>query len=363
MADVQIADLRTSGLAADRPAAADALEYYATDTKVRSRSDGVTWSDEPAKVETHVHAGSDITSGTVADARVDSALARDSEVTSAIGTHAGIATAHHTNANDPSSGEKAALAGTSGTPGSGNKYVTDADSRNTDARTPTAHNHAGTDITSGTVAAARLPTLDAITAPAADLSMNTHKITGVVDPTSNQHAATKKYVDDAVAAGVSFGTPTNTYGTPAAGSASTALRTDAVLPLPPSSLSTVVDEHAQVTMTNANQYYDGPAVTLSAGTWLLVGQIELRNVAAGIQDYTAKLWDGTTIKASGGTTLPSGAGFAGQIHLSAVVVIASGTPTWKISCRSEGAANLMVAADPVDSGANKGLVLNAIKIA
>lgn len=37
----------------------------------------------------------------------------------------------------PSSGEKNALAGSSGTPGSGNKYVTDADSRLSDARTPT----------------------------------------------------------------------------------------------------------------------------------------------------------------------------------------------------------------------------------
>lgn len=39
----------------------------------------------------------------------------------------------------PSTGEKNALAGTSGTPGSGNKYVTDQDSRLTDSRTPTAH--------------------------------------------------------------------------------------------------------------------------------------------------------------------------------------------------------------------------------
>lgn len=36
-------------------------------------------------------------------------------------------------------------------------------------------------------------------AMAADLDMGTHKITNVVDPTSNQHAATKKYVDDALA--------------------------------------------------------------------------------------------------------------------------------------------------------------------
>lgn len=48
----------------------------------------------------------------------------------------------------PTTGEKAALAGTSGTPGSGNKYVTDADSRNTNARTPSAH--AVTHLSNGT---------------------------------------------------------------------------------------------------------------------------------------------------------------------------------------------------------------------
>ena len=38
-------------------------------------------------------------------------------------------------------------------------------------------------------------TLDAITAPAADLSINTHKLTNVVDPTNPQDGATKNYVD------------------------------------------------------------------------------------------------------------------------------------------------------------------------
>jgi hypothetical protein len=37
----------------------------------------------------------------------------------------------------PTAGQKAALSGTSGTPGVGNAYVTDADPRNTNARTPT----------------------------------------------------------------------------------------------------------------------------------------------------------------------------------------------------------------------------------
>ena len=48
----------------------------------------------------------------------------------------------HLNTNDPSADQKAALSGTSGTPGSDNKYVTNADSRNSDARTPVAHNQA-----------------------------------------------------------------------------------------------------------------------------------------------------------------------------------------------------------------------------
>jgi len=53
----------------------------------------------------------------------------------------------HSNANDPTAGEKAALAGTSGTPSGTNKYVTDSDPRNTNARTPTAH--AGTHESGG----------------------------------------------------------------------------------------------------------------------------------------------------------------------------------------------------------------------
>lgn len=57
------------------------------------------------------------------------------------------ATQHHTNANDPTAGQKAALPGTSGTPGDLNRYVTDADTRNTNARTPTSHAHPESDVT------------------------------------------------------------------------------------------------------------------------------------------------------------------------------------------------------------------------
>jgi len=62
--------------------------------------------------------------------------------------------ATHSPANDPAAGEKAALPGTSGTPGAGNKYVTDADARNTNTRTPvvhaSTHASAGSDPITGT---------------------------------------------------------------------------------------------------------------------------------------------------------------------------------------------------------------------
>jgi hypothetical protein len=65
----------------------------------------------------------------------------------------------------PTTAQKAALAGTSGSPGSGNKFVTDADARNTNARTPSSHaaSHqlSGSDVISvaglsGRLAAAQL---------------------------------------------------------------------------------------------------------------------------------------------------------------------------------------------------------------
>jgi hypothetical protein len=250
VADVQIADLRTSGLAADRPAAADALEYYATDTKVRSRSDGATWSDEPAKVETHVHAGSDITSGTVADAQIDAALARDSEVTSAIGTHAGIATAHGTFAN-------------------------------------ASHSHAAGD----------LPDLDSLTTPSADVSLNSKKIINLADGASSGDAVNKGQMDAAVAAGVSFATPTVTYGTPAPGAASTAIRSDAVLPLPPGSQMDYVEKTTAVAVTatteaGATVLVTGSSVTYDGSTPVWV-EYFATDMAPGSTYIIVVLWDDT----------------------------------------------------------------------
>ena len=101
----------------------------------------------PAGTGTTAHAiDSALHTGVLDDSQIPAAIARDSELHTSFvqADHDSLPDPHHDNStdhantNDPTAGEKAALPGTSGAPGAGNKYVTDADSRNTDSRAPSA---------------------------------------------------------------------------------------------------------------------------------------------------------------------------------------------------------------------------------
>lgn len=65
----------------------------------------------------------------------------------------------HAGTPHPTSDEKAALAGTDGIPSGTNKYVTNSDPRNSDARTPVNHQHSANDVTSDTLDGDRLPAM------------------------------------------------------------------------------------------------------------------------------------------------------------------------------------------------------------
>jgi hypothetical protein len=64
----------------------------------------------------------------------------------------------------PTQSENDALVGTAGAPGAGNTYVTDSDTRNTNARVPTAHSLSGSEHTAVTLAAfnAKISDTDAV---------------------------------------------------------------------------------------------------------------------------------------------------------------------------------------------------------
>lgn len=110
--------------------------------KIQEELDLKTGDQTDTEIIALINAGSEV----INDANIATTIARDTEVTSAISTHTGVATAHHDNSNDPTSDEKAALDGT-GIPSVTNKFVTNDDSRMTDARTPLAHTQAASTIT------------------------------------------------------------------------------------------------------------------------------------------------------------------------------------------------------------------------
>lgn len=87
-------------------------------------------------------------------------------------------TLDHANTNDPSADQKAALAGSSGTPSVTNKYVTDGDARNSDARTPLAHNQAFSTITATPTTLAGYGITDAAPSSQGVTNGNTHDHVG-----------------------------------------------------------------------------------------------------------------------------------------------------------------------------------------
>ncbi len=75
-----------------------ALSAHTSNT---SNPHSVTAAQVGAASAVHAHSGADITSGTVGETYIDAAVARDTEVTSAISTHTANPSAHHTRYTDP----------------------------------------------------------------------------------------------------------------------------------------------------------------------------------------------------------------------------------------------------------------------
>jgi len=106
-----------------------------------------------------------------------------------------------------------------------------------------------------------------------------------------------------------------------------------------------------VTMTNANQFYDGPSLasigTSTSTIWLDAYITVL--AGANLDKITAKLWNGTATVAEGGAVGSNVT--AVTIHLSGIRQ-PGGAETWKISAASTGAGGTVKAAASANSAGN-----------
>ncbi len=111
-----------------------ALTGHTSDT---SNPHATTAAQVGAAAAGHAHSGADITSGTVAEPRIDAAIARDSEVASSISSHTANPSAHHTRYTNAE-----AVAAILASDGSGSGLNADLlDGQDASAFASSTHNH------------------------------------------------------------------------------------------------------------------------------------------------------------------------------------------------------------------------------
>ena len=78
-----------------------------------------------------------------------------------------------------------------------------------------------------------------------------------------------------------------------------------------------------VALNNTALYFDGPSVAQgTVGTWFVSGSVSING--GGNNVIYVKLWDGTTVIASGYTTCDNTTGVAGVVHLAGFITTPAG---------------------------------------
>jgi hypothetical protein len=96
---------------------------------------------------------------------------------------------------------------------------------------------------------------------------------------------------------------------------------------------------AAVTLTTSNTFYptvltSAPSLVLTRGTWLVAFHVTLSRTATTLATYFARIWDGTTVYASGQASHPSQNPHYVQMHLTTVIPVAT-----SLTVQGQGASN------------------------
>lgn len=138
------------------------------------------------------------------------------------------------------------------------------------------------------------------------------------------------------------------------------LRGDATWTPVSASLSSITASLAgDVALNNTANYFDGPNVAQGAvGTWFVSGSVNIFDGAIGGATFGFKLWDGTTVIASGEATTGATNGEA-QVSLSGVITTPAGN--LRISVRDFTSINGNIKFNA--SGLSKDSTITAVRIA
>ena len=119
---------------------------------------------------------------------------------------------------------------------------------------------------------------------------------------------------------------------------------------------------ADVTMTNANQFYDGPSTAQgTTGVFLATGTVTVVQGAAGPIQITAKLWDGTTVIATTQITATLNTA-GGNVSFPLSGYITNPAANIKISVASNGTTETIKAATPNNPAGNTASTLSVVRI-
>lgn len=121
---------------------------------------------------------------------------------------------------------------------------------------------------------------------------------------------------------------------------------------------------ADVTMTSLNTGYDGPSISLAAGTWVIWGAVNC--MSSGAANFTAKIWDGTTGVSSGESTGSTTIGNGPiSIPMPPTIVTPGSTTSYKITALANGGSGTnKIKAAALDNGAgNNATQIFAFKVA
>jgi hypothetical protein len=145
------------------------------------------------------------------------------------------------------------------------------------------------------------------------------------------------------------------------------LRADATWAAPPSGGSITYAEAAlaaNVQLTTTGTFYDGPSVSLAAGTWIVFGYITVTRNATTAATYTGRIDSGGSTVASTQLSVVSLNPHSGNLALQAVVVLGS-TTTVKLTATSSAgttSTNMRAATNTYGGGDNATRII-AVRLA